>query len=153
MSIISSRFSYSVLLSAAVASECVMAGVCLTNSSEVVLGADVDGVSGHKFEGFLRKSVQATTIHFQQDPSQSNLLRVCRLGSCSQEKISTSLWRSLYGSRPHYAERTASTACGSWSNRVWWMSLPNSTHLLQMAVTWTCKLCLLVLIKYPKLNT
>ena len=46
------------------------------------------------------------------------------------------------------AERTTSTACGSWSNRVWWMSLPNSTHLLQMTVTWThCKLCLLVLIK------
>ena len=46
MSIISSRFSYSVLLSAAVAGECVIAGVCLTNSSEVVLGADVDGVLG-----------------------------------------------------------------------------------------------------------
>ena len=54
-SIISSRFSYSVLLSAAVVSECVMAGVCLTNYSEVVLGADVDGVSGHKFEGSLKK--------------------------------------------------------------------------------------------------
>ena len=56
MSIISSRLSYSVLLSAAVASECVMAaGVCLTNSSEVMLSADVDGVSGHKFEGSLKK--------------------------------------------------------------------------------------------------
>ena len=55
MSIISSRFSYSVLLSAAVASECVMAGVCLTDSSEVVLDADIDGVSGHKFEGSLKK--------------------------------------------------------------------------------------------------
>ena len=54
MSIISSRFSYSVLLSAAVASECVMTGVWLTNSSEVVLGADVDGVSGHKFKGSLK---------------------------------------------------------------------------------------------------
>ena len=100
----------------------------------------------------LRRSVQTTTIHFQQDPSQSNLLRVCRLGSCSQDKISTSLCLSVYGSRPPYVECTASTACGSWSNRVWWMSLPNSAHLLQMAVTWThCKLCLLVLIKckYP----
>ena len=56
-SIISSRFSYSVLLSAAVASNCVKAGVCLTNSSEVVLGADIEGVSGHKFEGSLKKVV------------------------------------------------------------------------------------------------
>ena len=96
----------------------------------------------------LRRSVQTTTIYFQQDPSQSNLLRVCRLGSCSQDKVSTSLCLWVYGSRPPYAERTTSTACGSWSNRVWWMSLPNSTHLLQMAVTLThCKLCLLVLIK------
>ena len=98
----------------------------------------------------LRRSVQTTTIHFQQDPSQSNLLRVCRLGSCSQDKISTSLCLSVYGSRSPYAETesTASTACGSWSNKVSWMSLPNSTHLFQMAVTWTHgKLCLLVLIK------
>ena len=31
-----------------------MEGVCLTNSSYVVLGADVDGVSGRKFEGSLK---------------------------------------------------------------------------------------------------
>ena len=42
-------------MSAAVASNCVKAGVCLTNSSEVVLGADIEGVSGHKFEGSLKK--------------------------------------------------------------------------------------------------
>ena len=87
MSIISSRLSYSVLLSAAVASERVMAaGVCLTNSSEVMLSADVDGVSGHKFEGSLKKVGPTTIINFQQDPSQNNLLRVCRLGSWSRTK-------------------------------------------------------------------
>ena len=114
MSIISSRLSYSVLFSAAVASECVMAaGVCLTNSSEVMLSVDVDDVSGHKFEGSLKKVGPTTIINFQQDPSQNNLLRVCRLGSWSQDKIPTSLCLSVYGSRPPYAERTASAACGS----------------------------------------
>ena len=79
MSIISSRFSYSVLLSAAVASDCVMAGVCLTNSSEVMLSANVDGVSGHKFEGSFKKVGPTTIINFQQDPSQSNLSNLSHL--------------------------------------------------------------------------
>ena len=113
MSIISSRFSYSVLLSAAVASECVMAGVCLTNSSEVVLGADVDGVSGHKFEGSLKKvgpdhHNSLLTRSFPEQPIEG-----MSLGSCSQDKISTCLCVSVYGSRPPYAERIATTACSS----------------------------------------
>ena len=113
MSIISSRFSYSVLLSAAVVSECVIAGVCLTNSSEVVLGADVDGVSDHKFEGFLKKVSpdhhnSLSTRSFPEQP-----LEGWSLGSCSQDKISTCLCLSVYRSRPPYAERIATTACGS----------------------------------------
>ena len=107
MSIISSRFSYSVLLSAAVASECVMAGVCLTNSSEVVLGADVDGVSGHKFEGSLKKvgpdhHNSLSTRSFPEQPLEG-----------MSAGFSSSLCLSVYRSRPPYAERTASTACGS----------------------------------------
>ena len=103
MSIISSRFSYSVLLSAAVASECVIAGVCLTNYSEVVLGADVDGVSGHKFGPDHHNSL--STRSFPEQP-----LEGMSLGSCSQDKISTCLCVSVYGSRPPYAERIATTA-------------------------------------------
>ena len=113
MSIIFSRFSYSVLLSAAVASECVIAGVCLTNSSEVVLGADVDGVSGHKFEGSLQKvgpdhHNSLSPRSFPEQPLEGMLL-----GSGSQDKIPTCLCVSVYGSRPPYAERIATTACSS----------------------------------------
>ena len=113
MSIISSRFSFSVLLSAAVGSECVMAGVCLTNSSEVVLGADVDGVSGHKFEGSLKKvgpdhHNSLSTRSFPEQP-----LEGMSAGFMFPGQNLSSLCRSVYGSRPPYAERTASTACGS----------------------------------------
>ena len=51
---------------------------------------DVDGVSGHKFEGSLKKvgPDHHNSLSTIKDPSQSNLLRVCRLGLCSQDKIS-----------------------------------------------------------------
>ena len=64
---------------------------------------DVDGVSGHKFEGSLKKVSpdhhnSLSTRSFPEQP-----LEGMSAGSCSQDKISTSLCLSVYGSRPPYA--------------------------------------------------